>query len=179
MNTQHSNPTPTDEHPSQRNRRTIAFALVSGAAAVTLLIALYLVVGPRLGINGAGSASLDAGGAASIPVRLANTVTMNGVTVTVMKSTLNKGASYLYTLEGSLSTRDDVRSMKMRIELIDAAGRVVSTDTFDPLDEQKSPVAPGSWISFKEEEQGTPSVKEVRLGIEAIDKGAVLSENVP
>jgi hypothetical protein len=154
--------------------------VIAGAAAATLLIALYLVVGPRFAGNGAGSASLDAGGnGASIPVRLMNTVRMNGVSVTVMKSTLNKGASYLYTLEGSLTATDDVRSMKMRIELVDEAGRVVSTDTFDPLDEQKSPVAPGSWVSFKEEEQGTPNVKEVRLGIEAIDKGSVLSEIVP
>jgi hypothetical protein len=182
MNTQHSDltrPAPSEELPSQRNRRTIAWALVSGAGVVTLLIALYILVAPRIGSID-GTASLDgAGGGAHIPVRLMKTVTMNGVTVTVMKSTINKGASYLYTLEGSITARDDVRSMRMRIELVDGAGRVVSTDTFNPLDEQKEPITPGNWISFKEEEQGTPSVKEVRLGIEAIDKGGVLSGILP
>lgn len=182
MNYQQTEPdATTDPNPLslKRTRRNIIWGAISGVAVVTVLIGLYALIGPSLGRDLDMNASLDAGKGASIPVRLQKTVTMHGVQVTVMKSTISKGGSYLYTLEGSMTTRDNVRSMKMRIELVDAEGKVISTDTFNPLDEQKSPLASGTWITFREQEQGTPSVREVRLGIESIEKDGVLSEILP
>lgn len=183
MNDQQTEPETTTylkDPATKRIRRNIVWGAISGGVVVALLVGLYALIGPSLGRDLDASASLDAGnGAASIPVRLQKTVTMHGVQVTVMKSTIVKGGSYLYTLEGSLTARDDVRSMKMRIELVDGSGRVISSDTFNPLDEQKTPLTPGTWVTFTEKQQGAPSVREVRLGIETIDKDGVLSEILP
>lgn len=183
MNTRPPEQEPTShltDSPAQRVRRNILWGIFSGSAVVALLVGLYALIGPSLARNLDASASLDAGnGAASIPVRLMKSVTAHGVQVTVMKSTINKAGTYLYTLEGSMTSRDEIRSMKMRIELVDGSGRVVSSDTFNPLDEQKGPMTSGTWISFREEEQAAPSVREVRLGIEAIEKNTVLSEIIP
>ena len=182
MNDQQTEPETTtylNDSTPKRLRRNIIWGALSGSVVVALLVGLYALIGPSLGRDLDAGASLDAvNGAASIPVRLQKTVTMHGVQVTIMKSTLSKGGSYLYTLEGSLTARDDIRSMKMRIELVDGTGRVVSSDTFNPLDEQKGPMTPGTWVTFTEQQQGAPSVREVRLGIEAIEKDGVISENI-